>query len=316
MYVSDREHGVASLLSRGLSKGIRFARRKKAEASIRFSNYSTTHQKKAIERLLEQDQFILIIFDSCRYDYFNEIYNDYFVGELQKVFNTNTYTKQYQRSTWTAKHDITYVAGGPVITDRNFELADLDYRPSEHFENIINVWDMGYKKELGVTPPEAVTKEALQCEAPQMVVHYFQPHAPYIGDVRLRPHTLNTPDDKTGKIKKRKESLLDIYDKIENNQISRENLRKAYKSNLKRVMSAAKPLISETTSKTVITSDHGELLGEDDRYLHGGLPHRILCELPWFIAEGTKGNDREIDVEKTDKKEREIKDQLRDLGYV
>jgi hypothetical protein len=295
---------------------LHYFKRKKKEFVIQYKNFQTPHQNKKIKDLIEEDEFVMIIFDSCRYDYFREMYTDYYSGELEKVYNTNTYTKQYQRSIWTEEYDITYIAGGPVITDRNFELSNLSYRPSEHFEEIVNVWDRGYKKELGVTPPEAVTKEAIDCDASRMIVHYFQPHAPYIGDVRLRSETPAVDSKKDSNIQNRKESILDIYEEIEANEISGDKLKSAYRSNLERVMSAAKPLISETTSKAVITSDHGELLGEDDRYLHGGLPHRILCELPWFIAEDTKGNDGEMDIEKTDKEEREIKDQLRDLGYV
>ncbi len=301
-----------------LTKGTNYIKRKTAELNIAVNNFPTPHQNKKIKRLIQEDAFILIIFDSCRYDYFRSMYDGYFTGELTKVYNTNTYTKQYQRTTWTGSYDITYVAGGPVITDRNFELSDLDYRPSEHFEEIVNAWDMGYKKELGVTPPEAVTEVALECDAPRMIVHYFQPHAPYIGDNRLREETPSVEGGSNEKIEKRKESLLEIYERIESGQISDERLREAYRSNLQRVMEATKPLVAKTDRPIVITSDHGELLEEDGRYLHGGFPHRILCELPWFEAEGIVGETGEVEAQKQDDDgtDKRVKEQLQDLGYM
>ena len=153
-----------------------------------------------------------------------------------------------------------------------------------------------------------------------MVVHYFQPHAPYIGSERLRNKQYESGGTATSKIEARAESILDIYDSIESGSVSDEKLETVYKSNLQRVIQAAKPLIAESSEKTVITSDHGELLGEDGRYLHGGMPHPILCELPWFEVTEVKGNTVNI-AEKVEQRERGdqrkgVKQQLRDLGYV
>lgn len=313
----DRDDS-GNVLTNGVSAGIRYLKRKKAGLGVAMTNLRTSHQNRRIKRFFDQDECILIIFDSCRFDYFQELYHNHFSGELTKVYNTNTYTKQYQRATWTGSYDITYVAGGPVITDRNFELSDLEYRPSEHFEEIVHAWNMGYSKELGVTPPEAVTEVALNCDAPRMIVHYFQPHAPYIGEHR---HREELPDIETGsdeKIERRQESILDIYDKIESGQISEDELREVYISNLRRVLEATKPLVAETDRPIVITSDHGELLGEDGRYLHGGLPHRVLCELPWFEIKRTVGGKGEIDAKSRDENavNDSIKEQLQALGYA
>jgi hypothetical protein len=299
-----------------LSKANYHIKNKFAELDIILNNIKTIHQKKKVEDLLKNEEYIMIIFDACRYDYFEEMYGEHFIGELEKVYNTNTYTKQYQQSMWTGQYDITYIAGGPVITDRNFQLSNLDYRPSNHFDQIVDVWDMGYEKELGVTPPEAVTEVALDCKASQMIVHYFQPHTPYIGDVRIREDA-PADESKDSKIEKRKKSVVDIYNRIESGEVNNSELKKAYKSNLTRVMLAAKSLVDQTDKKVIITSDHGELLGEDGRYLHGGLPHKILCELPWFEASGTKGETEMSLIDKSsDDSNKDISEQLQDLGYL
>lgn len=293
-----------------------FGRRKLAEMTFRATHRKLPSQQSLIGELLEADKFLLIIFDSCRFDAFEETYNHHYEGILRKASTTNTYTKQYQQTTWPDQYDLTYVAGGPVISDRTFERSDLTYRPSEHFDTIVPAWDRGYKKELGVTPPEAVTEVAQETDADRMVVHYFQPHAPYIGEKRLREsHDLSSGD--TSKIETRVESLEQIYEKIEGGKIDDEDLKAAYYSNLDRVMRAAKSLIAEVDRPTVITSDHGELLGEDGRYLHGGRPHQVLCTLPWLKVSETVGEMTTPSVDKRmdDGPSKSIEEQLQDLGY-
>ena len=55
----------------------------------------------------------------------------------------------------------------------------------------------------------------------------------------------------------------------------------------------------------MITSDHGELLGEDGLYQHGSpLPrHKKLVEIPWFIIEKERA-EREQNNEKEKIKQR------------
>lgn len=311
--------GLSSLLREALADPSTipgFLRRKRAEFTIALRNIGVPTQSEKIDDLLEEGEFLLVILDSCRYDAFEDCQPDFFSGDLQKVYSTNTYTKQYQRSTWPATYDVTYVAGAPVISDRNFELADLDYRPSEHFAEIVDAWDMGYEKELGVTPPEAVTKVALECDAPRMVVHYFQPHAPYIGEFRLREERYEAGTGRKSQIDTRVESLKDVYERIRSGDIDEATLRRAYRSNLSRVMTAVAHLVDGTSRRTVISSDHGELLGEDDRFLHGGLPHPVLCELPWFEVDGVTISPGELEAAISGSDEADVTDQLRDLGYL
>lgn len=295
-----------------------FIRRKAAEYRVRVANRDVPSQREKIRELVGEDEFLLIILDSCRFDFFAQEFPSYFEGDLQQVYTANTYTKQYQQSTWPDEYDVTYVAGGPVITDRNFELSNMEYRPSEHFDEILHVWDRGYKKELGVTPPEAVSDAAMKRDAPRMIVHYFQPHAPYIGEYRLRDGAVDEASGEQSKIEVRRESLIEIYDRIEGGEIDQSALVNAYRSNLQRVLEAAKPLVANASRRTVITADHGELLGEDGRYLHGGVPHQILCQLPWFEVDSVVGSVDDLSVEWAEgtQSEKNVKEQLQDLGYM
>jgi len=294
-----------------------FIRRNYEEAKLAVKFRRLSPQREKLEELLKEGRFVLVILDSCRFDYFESEYSEYFRGDLEPVFTTNTATKQYLARTWSQKTDLTYVAGGPVITDRTFELSDSEYRPSDHFAEIVDVWDMEYERKLGVTPPEAVTKEALKCDADRMVVHYFQPHAPYIGEVRLRSGDDIVEDQ--SHLETRVESLKKVYDMARSGQIDESSLREAYASNLRRVLKATTPLVQQSDRRVVFTADHGELLGENGRLFHGGLPHPVLCKLPWLEIDSVKGGVIELPPvvnENEENPERTIKEQLQDLGYM
>jgi len=67
--------------------------------------------------------------------------------------------------------------------------------------------------------------------------------------------------------------------------VGKKGLKKAYLDNLHIVLKNAQALCEKLDGKTIITSDHGELLGEKGLYGHGPpLPrHEKLLTVPWFI---------------------------------
>jgi len=66
-------------------------------------------------------------------------------------------------------------------------------------------------------------------------------------------------------------------------------LRKAYRENLEIVLRYVAVLCYELSGTIVITSDHGELLGENGKYGHKcGSKDPLLLEVPWFRVTGVK----------------------------
>jgi hypothetical protein len=277
----------------------------------------TQKQKKCIHDFIKQDKFALVILDSCRFDYFQREVGDFLSGELERVYSPATATINYIQTIWDGEYDLTYVTGLSAPTDYAFERKDLNYRPTDHIENFVHVWRLCEQKELGAVPPEAMTEAALQYRKDKMVVHYVQPHAPYIGKYRLR----DEEDMEWG------ESLQDIYEKIgrynrEDKTISDEELRKAYRSNLRRVLSSVRELAEQLDRPVAVTADHGEMLGEEGRYIHGGSQHPHLCELPWFTVDrsvvGTSLSEHSESANhtETDFTPDDVEDQLQNLGYL
>jgi hypothetical protein len=308
-----------------LEKGIRdpraippYLRRLCGDIRYGFRYRNTPHQKHRIADFIQNDRFSLVILDSCRYDYFSRAVADHIPGKLEKVYTPSTATVNYIQRIWDDYYDITYVTGMPAPTDHAFERRGLEYRPSEHFREFVHVWRSCDGKELGAVPPESMTAAALSRGDDQMIVHYVQPHAPYIGDHRLRD-----PADDESLLS----SLQEIYRKIgrydlSEKTISDADLRDAYRSNLERALRAVRHLVERVDRPVVVTADHGELLGEDGRYIHGYPKHPLLCEVPWFVVDesviGTvksKSEDQGI-YSRSEVTEEDIEDQLKALGYV
>jgi hypothetical protein len=105
----------------------------------------------------------------------------------------------------------------------------------------------------------------------------------------------------------------------------REGLMKAYEENLHVVLDQVVKLIDYMAGTIVVTSDHGELLGEKGRYSHfGGSTDPYLIDIPWLVIEKATGEEPGIpdDLEAPDhgkesgEDEARIKARLRALGYI
>lgn len=307
------------------TEGLRSPKKIKPYLERRYSNFkygssvlNSPHQKKYIHEFIEQEKFAIIILDSCRFDYFDQEVNEFLDGELESVYTSATYTKDYIQTIWEGNYDdLTYITGLSAPTDHAFERGGKEYRPSEHFSNFVHVWKFCENKEFGAVPPEEMTQAALKQFDDKMVVHYVQPHAPYIGEYQLR-NDINSSFE---------ESLQDIYKRIgrygmKEKTISDEELKKAYRSNLRRALASVRQLVTQLNRPVVITADHGEMLGEEGRYIHGGIASKQLCRLPWYlvdeseigIAENT--NVKQVDQSKTQFTNRDVEEQLKSLGYL
>lgn len=72
----------------------------------------------------------------------------------------------------------------------------------------------------------------------------------------------------------------------------------------------------------MVTADHGEMLGEGGRYIHGGNPTNQLCKLPWYnVDKNMIGTSKDESIETVDRRDvdftnQDVKKQLEDLGYL
>ncbi|KXA92773.1 hypothetical protein AKJ65_07070 [candidate division MSBL1 archaeon SCGC-AAA259E19] len=262
----------------------------------------------------------LIILDACRYDYFGEIYRNYLKGDLKKVESPGTKTLFWLDSVFPAYlKDVVYISANPYV---NSKTKVEGFYGSEHFEKIVDVWDAGFSRELNTVPPKEAGKAARNARmhnpGKRMIVHFMQPHDPYIaldyssrgfnsvmelvgGGVDTERTFKNKFFDSIGSfgskilggklIHKIGRFLgLNTPTRLEKiaEEFGEEVLRDAYRKNLEIVLEEVKTLAERLPGSIIVTADHGELLGENGLYGHL-FHHHLLKEVPWLEVEGVKG---------------------------
>jgi hypothetical protein len=260
----------------------------------------------------------LIILDACRYDYFEREYDRFIEGELRKVRSpaSNTYT--WLKRVFNKRHDVTVYGSHPVLN--SLGIRRYGYTAQPHFKRIVDVWKWGWDKSLGTVPPGEVNKSVLAdiksgSFRGRNIIWYMQPHAPWIGETRLTEYSEGWDD---------KRHVYELWKKIIRGEISADILRQAYRDNLRLVLQNVSELIPYLDGKTIVTSDHGELLGERGMFEHPRYSKlRALCEVPWLVVERREKKTVEADLapnleQKTlSKDDREkVKERLMALGYL
>ena len=287
-----------------LRKVIRYPGRVCVELNRIFHFYAVRNE--GARGIFDGDWDNLIILDACRYDTFAT--RSSLPGTLEHRRSLGTTTSEFVRENFEEKtlHDTVYVSANVWYLKLREELG------SELYE-FIDLQSTDWDEELGTVPPEAVTEAARDAaeEYPnkRLIIHYLQPHQPYIGPIgrdqfEVSPGLLET-----------------LY----RSDVSDDILREAYQENLDIVLDSVSDLLRSLNGRTVVTADHGEMLGERGRpipvrtYGHfGGLYHDKLVTVPWLVIDN--GERREIVVEEPldemDEADTEAVDErLRDLGY-
>lgn len=216
---------------------------------------------------LFEGRFTLILLDACRYDYFERNYPTYLKGNLTPVRSSASWTGDWLEVIFGRfKEQLTNVkifSATPYINSKGIPVGRFNAKSYIRKGKIIDIWDWGWDSKLGTVHPdtvvEAVREEGLE---DKNIIWFMQPHLPYIGETKL----LVPRDVINGKII----ASRWLAKKIRTNEISKEYLFRAYEDNLKLVLKAVERLIKdvEVKGRCVITSDHGELLGESGAYLH------------------------------------------------
>lgn len=293
-----------------LRKAIKFpeAAKRKAKANLvrHFANGSYPSESHVN---LEWDN--LVILDACRYDIF-EAYNP-FDEPVQKVQSNASHTTDFlDRNLTGNQSDTVYITASPQVT-----------KYESRFHDVIHVWQDKWDSELRTVLPQSVTEASINTigkyNDKKIVIHYMQPHYPFIGPTGRE---LDIHATFTGGLRERKH--LSIWEMLSSGKVAELDVKKAYKENLEIVLEEVMNLNRHLDGKTIITSDHGNLFGERVSPLPiklYGHPSNIpaenlisvpLVELPYDERRIIKGGDS---IEgKYDHDEAESR--LKDLGYI
>lgn len=266
----------------------------------------------------EEEWDTLVILDGCRYDLFERV-ND-IDGRLESRRSSGSESWEYLRRNFQGRelHDTVYVTANP-------HAPKLD---EGVFYKEINVLDELWDEKLRTVTPEDMTRKAIQVHQrypnKRVVVHYMQPHFPFIGDIGREISHTGISGSQTDE---EAEGSTHVWYGLRDNKIdtSEERVYEAYRENLELTLPSVGNLIDETDGLVVVTADHGNLVGERTGpipvkgYGHPrGFYADGLVTVPWLVVQGNER--REVTSGsplKTEDMESEVvSERLADLGYA
>lgn len=301
-----------SRLRRGLNNPAFFLRHANRVYYDRLDYNSTTRTK-----IFKEDWDNLAILDACRYDMFEQHSN--LPGQLEYRYSEGSSTVEFLRANLVGRdlRDTVYVTANPQLY-RNRDDLQVDVH------KVINIWkEDGWDEEYHTVLPETVTKYAQDAAErypdKRLLVHYIQPHYPFIGS-QTEFDKEQLVDTDTGERNVWYQMMTGTLD------IERDTIWQLYVDNFKYMLPYVDDLLTTLEGKTVITADHGNMVGERAfpfPITEWGHPRGIhteqLIKVPWLVYQN--GSRRSIvagesssvtsDVDKDT-----VRDRLRNLGYA
>jgi hypothetical protein len=271
----------------------------------RLTNVAYTLRNGRADPVSSRDWDNLIVLDACRYDAFES--ESHLQGVLEKRISVGSNTNQFFKHNFSGRElfDTVYVTANPTA-------IGIIKQQDPIFHDMVTVLD-GY---LSPTiHPDDVTDAAIDAlekhEDKRLIVHYLQPHAPFLGD------TAEQLREELG------EPVQPIH--YSDERFTRNDLWKAYIETLDITLESVERLLSECSGKTVVTADHGELfrekIGPFGPKLNGH-PQKLKCrnlrEVPWFVQNrGERLSPvSEPPVERETPEQEKIQEHMEHLGYL
>lgn len=272
---------------------------------------------------MQRDWDNLLILDACRADMFEEAVDTSRFNEYGRVHSIGCSSPEWMRETFEGKTypDTVYVTANPWISkiapDSLHDIVNLWIEHHGITENDLK--DAAVLADAGLADIPTIYPDMLSDVAREvhetypnkrLILHYFQPHAPCVGNA-----------DGTRKNKIRDE--MHPGDDLKEGTVTHKEVWEAYVDNLLYAFRYADDLAQDLGGRSVFTADHGELFGEwlwpfpMRGYAHpSGVRHPKLTEVPWAVKE--VGNRRRIvegEISHHEADESEVDERLRDLGY-
>jgi len=225
----------------------------------------------------------LIVLDACRFDAFAQVNN--IPGKLTRIISAASCTWDWFPNNFSGRNmrDVVYISANPYGSYYYLHKT-LGHIP---FYKIVEVWKDSWSKELKTVHPSAVNQATLESldshPEKRHIIHYLQPHHPFIGDVKIIDRDAVDLSHALGQVKVEKKKH-DVFGLLEEGAVDVGKVWRAYVSNLQLVMSYVKQLLPALSGKICITSDHGNSFGRFGVFY--GHPSRTflpeMIEVPWL----------------------------------
>ena len=201
----------------------------------------------------------LIILDACRHDLYEEVN-----GETDYRITKESMSKGFIRENFSEGDysDVVYITANPFFNEKKFKKLtgrDVD----DVFHEVFHTYRTDWSEEENTVLPESVVRDAKTSEKlfpeKKKIIHFMQPHHPFINFDLVDAgfdDILST------------EIYDNEWDLAMRGDLEHEVVAEAYRENLELVMPHVKELGENLSGKTMVTADHGNLMGENGLYWH------------------------------------------------
>lgn len=294
--------------------------------------FSVTSRYPVGTNIFAKDWDLLIVLDACRVDALQEIAPEYdFISSVDSIWSVGSSSHEWLCKTFTSAYtdkinDTIYVSTNPN-TPRTFRhqerpprkyptpinLAKWDVVDEESFNHIRQLHRHPYEQHYGTVPPDIPTDHAIELgrtnSFDKMIVHYFQPHRPYIGKAFPERRSINEIENRP-------------IEALQQGITTHEEIWDLYLENLRIALDSVQRLLENfDADNVVITADHGELFGELGLYGHPeGIIHPNLKRVPWVRTHASDHRSSlptvDLELQHGSKSQKEVQERLEMLGYL
>lgn len=270
-----RQQGVWTALQRGAAQlavgaGRRVGRR---------ATYGT--------HVWDREWDVLVLLDSCRHDLMAEVAPtvDWLPDDVPSI-----YSRASMSAEWLIRHT------QPEYRQEMEETALItanaysreDYVDPADWQHIDEVWRDHWDGDAGTVRPRPVTDAAIRYwrkpdrEAGRMIVWYLQPHQPFLDADWSNPFVSTAFGEGA------KGDQKGVWQQLRDGDVTEAELWRAYRANLEHALADVGRLVENVDGRVVISSDHGNCLGEWGVYGHPrNAPLPSLKRVPWIELDAT-----------------------------
>lgn len=271
-------------------------------------------------KIMEEDWDQLVLLDACRYDMFKNCVD--LDGTLESRISCGSTSEEFLEQNFGdgSFYDTVYINTNPYLPR-----LDLDDKTFHAVVDLLDEWD----SELQTVHPETVVEAAKETSKKypnkRIIIHFMQPHVPFIGNKgkKISAEGWTLGQEATNS------SSQTVWQQLRNQSaeegVSEDTVVSAYYENLEIALNHVSNMLTSFSGKTVISADHGNLIGErlrpiPTKKMYGhyyGVYTPELVKVPWFVI--NSGERREIESEPPIKgdsvTDNIVNDRLHALGY-
>lgn len=248
-----------------------------------------------LEKLPEQGKLLksvewntLIILDACRYDVFAKVIPSINLpGRLTQIKVHSIDTTEWYGTYWKGEGEKT----DPILISANPQAVRFGnvIPPKTKFSRVILAYDKRFTTDI--IRPSRTLEYFFEnvCDA-KAVIHMIPPHQPFIGEKGLKFYEILGVDVTRSiyvpVIPPAFDELIKDYVMKHNNNW--DEIKEYYTESLIEVLNLIAGVILQFYPPVIITSDHGEVIGEEGAFGHGFRHPKLEAiqkTVPWFVVD-------------------------------